>query len=143
MKLLLILQFFFLAQSQKIKRNDQIIFPTDESDENEIFEPKTRISFDEADQNFEFDENLFQGDIKLTKNQEKIFNSEDYEEEDGASVSTRTGLMLERYRWKKNKNGKVLVPYKIREDSGFGETSLGEKVLIAFLLALLKNFIKV
>lgn len=75
---------------------------------------------------------FFQGDMNLTPKQRKFYEGSDDDEEevedqgDGGEegILTRTGILNTRYRWPKNKEGKVLVPYKISNDAKYCENSL-------------------
>lgn len=138
MKLLLISFVIILTQARVIKRSSEIIFrDEDENDEIEsrfgVFELRNDLSFDESNIKSEFNENFFQGDLKLTNEQENILNTPDDDDDSGF----RTGLVNEKYRWKKNEEGKVVVPYKINEDADFGlfiNFQLFKNFLITFLI---------
>jgi hypothetical protein len=70
--------------------------------------------------------NYFQGDMMLTDEQREYFLSNDTEineeeEKEGGDWSQRTGLKDEKYRWPKNDEGQVIVPYIIDEESEFCE----------------------
>ncbi|KAL7020188.1 hypothetical protein ACKWTF_011406 [Chironomus riparius] len=52
---------------------------------------------------------LFQGDIELVPEQVKLLNGTG----EDADLADRTGLISAVYRWPKNRNGKVIVPYII------------------------------
>lgn len=59
----------------------------------------------------DFPSELFQGDIKLLPEQlDDIFSTYD----DNDKTASRTGLRSELYRWEKDRNGTVIVPYLIR-----------------------------
>jgi hypothetical protein len=49
----------------------------------------------------------FQGDIELSPEQEEIFMA------NSSSKGSRTGIVDTRYRWPKNTQGQVIVPYYI------------------------------
>ncbi|XP_070493984.1 low choriolytic enzyme-like [Chironomus tepperi] len=55
---------------------------------------------------------FYQGDIILVQEQLDILK---YPDDDDDPFGTRTGVISENYRWPKNKEGKVIVPYKIEE----------------------------
>jgi hypothetical protein len=57
----------------------------------------------------------FQGDIFLTPEQEELINQVE------SSKFTRTGLVDEYYRWPKNSEGEVVVPYMFQTSSGFSK----------------------
>lgn len=67
----------------------------------------------------------FQGDISLSPEQEKYYlTDEDLEGDEGEEaegVGSRTGILNTKYRWPKDKNGKVNVPYRIEESANFCE----------------------
>lgn len=58
-------------------------------------------------------ENLFQGDIKLTEEQQDII--------DGKVKVGRTGMLDTRNHWPKNSRGIVEIPYQINPNAGFSE----------------------
>lgn len=60
----------------------------------------------------------FQGDIKLTENQEKILQDVDQVE----GHNPRTGTVHLFYRWPKNMQGFVVVPYRINLSDDFSES---------------------
>lgn len=72
---------------------------------------------------------FFQGDMNLTPQQRKFYEGDDdvdeeeVEEGDGGEegIYTRTGILNTKYRWPKNKEGKVTVPYKINNDAKYCE----------------------
>ena len=64
-----------------------------------------------AQQKFENGQ-FFQGDIILQQEQIDILKYPD----DDDPFGTRTGVLSENYRWPKNKNGKVIVPYEFSSD---------------------------
>jgi hypothetical protein len=61
----------------------------------------------------------FQGDMKLLPEQEKYLTTNEEEAEtdsgDESGLFTRTGLVNTKYRWPKNREGHVILPYKIDE----------------------------
>lgn len=59
-------------------------------------------------------EDKFQGDIVLTKDQEENFFKP-------PGKGPRTGLSAEFYRWPKNSNGFIILPYTIKESAGFSK----------------------
>ena len=65
----------------------------------------------------------FQGDMRLSPEQEKYYlTDEDSDLGDGddeEGVGSRTGIRNIKYRWPKDKNGKVNVPYKIDDAAKF------------------------
>ena len=112
-----------------IKRDDRIYFQDD--DDNDIVESRFDVvelrfndgskleSDPDANLNAEFKAELFQGDIMLNEEQESFFNSpKDDEDED---VLFKTGLIDTKYRWKKNSDGKAVMPYVISSEAGFCE----------------------
>ncbi|XP_070494003.1 hatching enzyme 1.2-like [Chironomus tepperi] len=100
---------------------DQIVFPDDnrldrmsgklnldkrtQLDDPNLLKSENTIEDTEEDSKFEHG-NHFQGDIVLLEDQKKFLNNTDL-------VGTRTGLIWEKYRWPKNRNGRVVVPYKM------------------------------
>jgi hypothetical protein len=56
--------------------------------------------------------NFFQGDIVLQPDQQEILEMVLKDED----FPTRTGIISEEYRWPKNRNGKVVIPFEISED---------------------------
>lgn len=134
MKSLLILFAIVAAHARIIKRSGEIIFRDEEENDDfesraGVFEPRFGNSLDDSAVQLglqsELDINLFQGDIKLSQYQENFLNQPAEEEENGNDLAGfRTGLLADRYRWKKNEQGKIVVPYKIREDAGFGKKKL-------------------
>ncbi|CAG9811868.1 unnamed protein product [Chironomus riparius] len=83
----------------------------------------------------------FQGDMKLSPEQEKYYlTDEDLdigEGEDAEGVGSRTGIRNLKYRWPKDKNGKVNVPYKIDDAAKF---SSYEMSMIKLAFADLQEF---
>lgn len=95
--------------------NDTIVFldEDDKDNENQII-----TSIDADGEIFESDfENgeLFQGDIILLREQEEFLLTNTTSE----SVSTRTGLLDQDYRWSKNYHGHVIIPYTTSDYSEF------------------------
>lgn len=71
---------------------------------------------------------FFQGDMNLTPKQRKFYEGGEEEEEgeegegeggEEEGLFTRTGILNTKYRWPKNKAGKVVVPYKISSDAKY------------------------
>ncbi|KAJ6634950.1 High choriolytic enzyme 1 [Pseudolycoriella hygida] len=60
----------------------------------------------------------YQGDIKLTKVQEDILLNS------SGNQSVKTGWTWEGFRWHKNSNGLVIVPYTINNDQEFAEREI-------------------
>jgi hypothetical protein len=84
---------------------------------------ESRFSFDgetnaneKSDDSMEYGE-YFQGDLELMPEQDKVFKSKD----ESDILDTRTGQLNEYYRWPKNSQGYVIVPYHIYEESGYCE----------------------
>lgn len=65
----------------------------------------------------------FQGDMRLSPEQEKYYLTDaDLDGDDGeeaTGVGSRTGILNKKFRWPKDKNGKVNVPYKIDDAAKF------------------------
>lgn len=59
-------------------------------------------------------ENLFQGDIKLTEEQQDIL--------DGKVKTGRTGMLDRSKLWPKNSRGIVEIPYQVNPNAGFSES---------------------
>ncbi|KAG5668445.1 hypothetical protein PVAND_016385 [Polypedilum vanderplanki] len=57
---------------------------------------------------------FYQGDIVLLPDQEEILNQPLPADND--NFPTRTGLISEYYRWPRNRDGKVIVPYEIGKE---------------------------
>jgi hypothetical protein len=66
---------------------------------------------------------FFQGDIKLVKDQEEYLLSED------EAFPTRTGWNDEDYRWPKDDEGKVNVPFQLSPRSKFSKYQVEERKL--------------
>lgn len=128
--LFFVFSFFSLIialNSHVIKRDDRVHFP----DDNEIveshfdvfelrFNDGSKLESDpDANLNAEFKADLFQGDIMLNEEQESYFNSPKDDEDEG--VLFKTGLSDTKYRWKKNSDGKAVMPYVISSEAGFCE----------------------
>lgn len=117
--------------SHVIKRDDRIVYPNEDEDGDESrfevlefrFNDGSKIeSNPDANLNAEFKAELFQGDIKLTEEQESFFSSPKEDgEEDEEGVLFKTGLIDRKYRWKKNSDGKAIVPYVINSEADFCE----------------------
>lgn len=60
---------------------------------------------------------IFQGDIILTPDQDEYLHNPSVKQ-------ARTGLLETRYKWPKNQDGFVLLPYTISDAAGFSETKL-------------------
>jgi hypothetical protein len=131
--MILIISLIFLSvsfsYSSPLTRDDRIVFR--DSDEQlsygisrlGVYETKQdnqrEIQDDpEADIGLEFSQGLFQGDIVLTEDQQKYFNSSQEQDDD---EPFRTGLIDKRYRWLKDSEGKVIVPFIIATDSEYCE----------------------
>lgn len=70
---------------------------------------------DEREKNLELGK-LYQGDMKLeTEQLEALLRNESEQ----ARIESRTGLLRESYRWPKNSEGKVVVPYSTEGFSKF------------------------
>lgn len=62
---------------------------------------------------------FFQGDIVLVQDQKEYLLAN----ESGSSVPTRTGWIDEFYRWPKDSNGYVILPYYVAPKSEYSEKS--------------------
>lgn len=112
------------------KNDDRIIFPDDDVDDGVadlkfdqvrlLADPKI-LKSDNTTSEFLTDgselqqlENgkFFQGDILLLPDQEEFLNANLTDDD----FPTRTGLISESYRWPKNRNGKVIVPYVLSDE---------------------------
>lgn len=106
--------------------DDRIIFPDDDIEDivpiksQQLNDPNI-LKSENTTEEFLYDERAeiklengkyFQGDIILKDGQLEALNNED---EDGI-LGTRTGLISQKYRWPKNDEGKVIIPYLITED---------------------------
>ena len=102
-------------------QGDRIVFRDEESDidiEDGLLTSKgTKVLGGENELVAQYKEHgkFFQGDIVLIKDQK------DYLLADNSSgfLPTRTGLVDEDFRWPKDRNGKVILPYYIDPTSGF------------------------
>lgn len=128
--------------------NDQIVFRDDEDDGNQltsqilpsvnssqrfIVHPKASLKLENGE--------YFQGDMALTPEQQKLYLTEDNgEDEDGSEpegLISRTGIINTKFRWPKNANGNVIVPYKINDLSNFCEKKIDFLFIICFSLEIL------
>ncbi|XP_070501159.1 low choriolytic enzyme-like [Chironomus tepperi] len=75
---------------------------------------------------------LFQGDIELLPEQIQILNSTGEEGE----LADRTGLISAVYRWPKNRDGKVIVPYVISSS----DYNSYERKLIKFAMEYIQKY---
>lgn len=128
--------------------NDAILFRDDDesqsylnlNDENQILpsKDKTRLLPDTNEivqkelENGEF----FQGDIVLLPDQKEYLSTNLSD----STVPVRTGWLDEYYRWPKNDQGYVLLPYIISKKSGFSE--IINKFHDRFALKLVLSFSK-
>lgn len=65
----------------------------------------------------QYGKNLFQGDLKLDETQREVLLKND--SESTAFLSSRTGVLDTDYRWPKNPQGHVVIPYIIDGLSGY------------------------
>jgi len=72
------------------------------------------INEDDHDAKLEYQEH-YQGDIILDDDQKELLNIEAKKGEDGEEFGKRTGLLWQGYRWPKDKDGDVNVPYVIED----------------------------
>jgi hypothetical protein len=97
--------------------NRDILLPAPNNSVEFIVHPKAARSLENG--------NFFQGDMKLLPEQEKFFTSSDNDEEDNDDeeygLFTRTGIINTKYRWPKNSEGHVVIPYKIDEAAKYCE----------------------
>jgi hypothetical protein len=89
------------------------------------FDLDSRFTFDGEDNREENIDNsleygeYFQGDLELMPEQDDVFKSKIT-----GNLDTRTGQLDEYYRWPKNRQGFVIVPYVIHEKSRYSELFL-------------------
>lgn len=91
------------------------VLPSDNSSQKYLRHPEATLSLENGE--------YFQGDMNLLPEQEKYYlTDEEVEEgdgEEGEGIITRTGILNTKYRWPKDRNGKVIVPYIIQDSANF------------------------
>jgi len=117
LKLLVICVALSAIECKPVAQDDRIVF----FDDDETYEDARKLNLDEilssenlksnAVDDVEVAENgnLFEGDIVLQPDQREVLLSNRTDAEFG----TRTGVVLDSYKWRKNRNGEVVVPYAV------------------------------
>jgi hypothetical protein len=82
-------------------------------------DPQLKVE-NEHSKNLEYGDH-FQGDIDLSPEQDQAFNSDENFGKGG-----RTGQLSTSYRWPKNSQGYVIVPFVIHAQSGYSNTVINE-----------------
>ncbi|KAG5668447.1 hypothetical protein PVAND_016387 [Polypedilum vanderplanki] len=144
---LIIFNLIFFTSVFCRPQNDRIVF-RDENDgastDSLLPGPNNTIAFiihPQAQRSLE-NGNYFQGDMNLLPQQEKYFTTNDTDddaenenEEDG--LFTRTGIINTKYRWPKDKEGHVILPYVIDELAKF---STLEKTMIKLAMEYIEYY---
>ncbi|XP_070493986.1 high choriolytic enzyme 1-like [Chironomus tepperi] len=91
------------------------ILPSRNSSKNFLRHPEASTALENGE--------YFQGDMRLSPEQEQYYLTDaDLDGEDGEGAEgiwSRTGILNTKFRWPKDKEGKVNVPYKIEESANF------------------------
>lgn len=120
--LLIVICVAFASEVIARPSGDSFVFRDDEdvSDDNQILPSIDDLkSIGESDEVVKYElENgkLFQGDIKLVQDQKDYYLAKP-----NGSVPTRTGWIDEYYRWPKDKEGHVIVPFYLSPQSKFSK----------------------
>lgn len=123
--------FIFVSSSLMLAhsvpaKNDQIVFQNDDDsspDDDQILKKDDTVLTSRFSEDEEFYQdlengNMYQGDIILLPEQRDLVKNTPRSDADD-DIPTRTGLISEEYRWPKDAQGNVQMPYEIDPSSQY------------------------